>query len=65
MNNEKAAEHWNDCVNHIGDVMLLNPENRRRALEKKIPSSILQLQIRNRPEASSLARRQLDRVATC
>jgi hypothetical protein len=35
MNNKKAAEHWNDCVNHIGDLMFLNPDNRREGLWKR------------------------------
>lgn len=35
MNQEKSAKRWNDCVNQIGDVMLLNPDNRKEGLRQR------------------------------
>ena len=29
---EDEAKRWDECVNHIGDIMLLNPENRQEGL---------------------------------
>jgi hypothetical protein len=34
-NKEEDAKNWNDCMDQVGEVMLLNPENRKEGIRKR------------------------------